>query len=356
MTGKVDQQPVAGRRVHREQAQSLQPVGAGGDRMDGVAAPAALAFQIGHGAGPLRMMDDEQMRLALAVLPVIVGSIEPPMAEDGLVRRHGARKQGTSVEIQDGETPGAGHQQFGLVVAVEVSRIHAAIVARIDQPVTEPRAIWRDSQGLQTAADELEQADAGRVRAKDLCLAVAIEVTGPKLSLAVLISQPPSLVPFGAMTGLAIAAPESFRTPRPHPLVARISARPSPSKSPVWPNSLLAVFSNQPPSREPFGVNACDVSELLDRPMTPSPHGLETRISLKLSPLKSLIFIAKTPSNRANQNLLVMYVSLPPTEQTLNGSFGRIKSASQILQPGYDDIQGQNGIEDRRMLLWPVFI
>ena len=65
----------------------------------------------------------------------------------------------------------------------------------------------------------------------------------------------------------------------PQGLVTRISARPSPSKSPTGPNELSAVLSSQPPKRVPLGAIIGTVNVLPDSLSTPMPHGLVTRIS-----------------------------------------------------------------------------
>src|SRR5215210_5914727 len=102
--------------------------------------------------------------------------------------------------------------------------------------------------------------------------------TGPKLLSAVLSSQPPKRVPFGAIMRTLSVPPESFRTPIPHGLVTRISAAPSPSKSPTGPNELSPVFSSQPPNRVPFGAIIGTVNVPPASLSTPTPHGLVTRI------------------------------------------------------------------------------
>src|SRR5215210_6442119 len=108
--------------------------------------------------------------------------------------------------------------------------------------------------------------------------------TGPKSLSPVFSSQPPKRVPFGAIVGTVNVPSESFSTPIPHGLVTRISAAPSPSKSPTGPNELSPVFSPQPPNRVPFGA-------IIGAPMlaptcssTPRPHGLVTSSSARPSP------------------------------------------------------------------------
>src|SRR5215210_2627177 len=111
--------------------------------------------------------------------------------------------------------------------------------------------------------------------------------TGPKSLSPVLSSQPPKRVPFGAIVGTVNVPPDSLSTPTPHGLDTRISARPSPSKSPTGPKELSAVLSSQPPNRVPFGAIMTALSVPPESFSTPIPHGLVTRISAAPSPSKS---------------------------------------------------------------------
>src|SRR3954471_23000134 len=143
--------------------------------------------------------------------------------------------------------------------------------------------------------------------------------TGPNVLSAVLSSQPPKRVPFGAIIGTLIVAPLSLNTPMPHGLVTRISARPSPSKSPTGPNVLSAVLSSQPPKRVPFGAIIGAVIVAPDSFHTPMPHGLETRISVRWSPSKS----PDGPSE-----LSAVLSSQPPKRVPFGAIIGTLKPAA----------------------------
>src|SRR4051812_3682196 len=84
-----------------------------------------------------------------------------------------------------------------------------------------------------------------------------------------------------------MVAPDCFSRPAPHGLVTTISTAPSLSKSPAGPNVLSAVLSSQPPKRVPFGAIIGTVKVPPDSFITPIPQGLETRISVRPSPSKS---------------------------------------------------------------------
>src|SRR5262245_23127083 len=109
----------------------------------------------------------------------------------------------------------------------------------------------------------------------------------PSRLSAVLSSQPPKRVPLGCIIGAVSVEPDSFSRPIPHGEVTRISARPSPSKSPTGPNVLSAVLSSQPPKRVPFGAIIGTLIVEPDSLNMPMPHGLDTRISSWPSPSKS---------------------------------------------------------------------
>jgi len=73
----------------------------------------------------------------------------------------------------------------------------------------------------------------GLVTSTSACPPPSRSASGPIWLSAVLSSQPPNLVPLGAITGLASVLPDCSRIPMPQGLVTSISARPSPPVSPV---------------------------------------------------------------------------------------------------------------------------
>src|SRR6185503_13261617 len=109
--------------------------------------------------------------------------------------------------------------------------------------------------------------------------------TGPNELSPVFNSHPPKRVPLGDIVGTVSVPPDSLSTPMPHGLVTRISAWPSPSKSPTGPNTLSAVLSSHPPNRVPFGAIIGAASLAPDCARMPRPHGLVTTISVRPSPL-----------------------------------------------------------------------
>ena len=111
--------------------------------------------------------------------------------------------------------------------------------------------------------------------------------TGPNRLSPVCRFQPPNRVPFGAIMGAASVDPASSRIPTPHGLVIRSSARPSPSKSPTFSNRLSPVCRFQPPNRVLFGAIIRGANVFFRCSRTPRPHGLENTISACPSPSKS---------------------------------------------------------------------
>src|SRR5437763_515624 len=99
------------------------------------------------------------------------------------------------------------------------------------------------------------------------------------------------------MAGAVRAPPEYLRIPMPQGLLITISSLRSPSMSPVQPNRLSAVLRSHPPKRVPLAAIMGAVSVEPDSLSIPSPHGLETGISLLPSPSKS-------PYRRAIQGYL----------------------------------------------------
>ena len=83
--------------------------------------------------------------------------------------------------------------------------------------------------------------------------------------------------------------PDSLNTPMPHGLVTRISSQPSPSKSPIGPKRLSPVFSSQPPKRVPLAAMTTGVKLPPSLRSSAMPHGLVTSISARPSPSKSPI-------------------------------------------------------------------
>src|SRR5207244_1702359 len=156
---------------------------------------------------------------------------------------------------------------------------------------------------------------------------------GPRRVWSVLGSQPPKRVPFGAIIGTVNGPPDSLSTPTPHGLDTRIAAWPSPSKSPTGPNELSPVLSSQPPKRVPFGAIIGTANVPPDSLSTPTPQGLDTRISAWPSPSKS-----PTGPNELSPVLS----SQPPKRVPLGAIIG-----AAIVDPDCSRIPTPHGLETR---------
>src|SRR5215210_725726 len=166
--------------------------------------------------------------------------------------------------------------------------------------------------------------------------------TGPKSLSPVLSSQPPKRVPFGAIIGTVNVPPDSLSTPTPHGLDTRISACPSPSKSPTGPNVLSPVLSSQPPKRVPLGAIMRTLSVPPESFSTPIPHGLVTRISAAPSPSKcptgpnefSPVFSSQPP-NRVPFGAIIGAPMVVPACSSTPRPHGLVTSSSARPSPSY---------------------
>ena len=178
--------------------------------------------------------------------------------------------------FEDADAPGARDQDFGSAVAVEIRRPAPKWLSAVLSSHPPKRVPFGAIIGaVNVRARQLRGCRCPTGCDQDLgSPSPSKSPTGPKRLSAVLSSQPPNRVPFGAIIERVKVAPDSLKMPMPHGLVTSISSRPSPSKSPTGPKRLSAVFSSQPPKRVPLGAIIGAASVPPDSLSTPMPQGL----------------------------------------------------------------------------------
>ena len=108
---------------------------------------------------------------------LVIGGVEQPVAEAGAVGLHHERRQGAAFQLEDAKAPGAGRQDLGVTVRVIIGHRPELVVGGVEQPLAKMRPVRGHHRGYHGGARSFQDAQSPGAGDDDFGTAVFVQVT-----------------------------------------------------------------------------------------------------------------------------------------------------------------------------------